>query len=73
MPQLLPSPPCHPRARPRCWCRLPLQSADACLLPPAFQEIAPFLRVLGSYPMDQQLGTLGSKTAWDVLSSADSI
>ncbi len=41
-------------------CRLPLQ------------EIAPFLRVLGSYPMDKQLGTLGSKNAWDVLSSVDS-
>jgi hypothetical protein len=40
---------------------------------PPVQEIAPFLRVLGSYPMDQQLGTLGSKTAWDTLSSGDSL
>lgn len=38
---------------------------------PALQEIAPFLRVLGSYPMDRQLGTLGSKDAWDMLSSVD--
>ncbi len=31
------------------------------------------MRVLGSYPMDSQLGTLGSQDAWDTLGSADSL
>lgn len=29
------------------------------LPPPPLQEIAPFLRVLGSYPMDTELGRQG--------------
>lgn len=39
----------------------PAHSASTfCLTPcPALQEIAPFLRVLGSYPMDTHLGRQG--------------